>query len=470
MLLLKITRSILFSSAILLALAGCGFEAPAPKRTPPPPTPEPPLSSLSATLTVPADRLASLLNNTTEYRIAELHDQPVKCGIGRCRLNLTANRTGPGSVTADAGALNIKMPFAVKAELSTSGLFSFLHAQGDGQGTAFARSDLAISPDLRLRTSTTGSVMLESGHIRLGPVVTNIAQLWNDNQASLANPLWHSIDKRVSALPLQPRVATLWAKLFVPMRIAKSPIAWLVLRPEQLSVSQPHIGEGSVGISLGVAVRGHVVVQDQQPVNRPTPLPRARQMTSKSDAFAFTVPLLLSYDRAAQLAMMSLARKPPQIATMAIRVQQLKILPSGQDVVVAASFCADPHWDPFGWFASCGTIYLRGTPTFDHVHQAIRIGNLHYDIASAGLLLKTMHVLAGSTFTQELQPHLVFDMKKEIGRLENQITSVLARPEGRDISISARVENFGEPSFTWTADGFLAEFSARGTVKPIVNF
>src|ERR1700748_3385128 len=136
MLLLKITRPILFSSAMLLALAGCGFEAPAPKRTPPPPTPKPPLSSLSATLTLPADRLASLLNNTTEYRIAELHDQPVKCGIGRCRLKLTANRTGPGSVTADAGALNIKMPFSVKAELSTSGLFSFLHAQGSGQGTA----------------------------------------------------------------------------------------------------------------------------------------------------------------------------------------------------------------------------------------------------------------------------------------------------------------------------------------------
>jgi hypothetical protein len=470
MLLLKIIRPIFFFSGILLALAGCGFEAPAPKRTPPPPTPEPPLSSLFATLTVPADRLASLLNNTTEYRIAELHDQPVNCGVGRCRLNLTANRTGPGSVTADAGALNIKMPFSVKAELSTSGLFSFLHAQGDGQGTAFARSALAISPDLRLRTSTTGSVMLESGHLRLGPVVTNIAKLWNDNQASLANPLWHSIDKRVSALPLQSRVAALWAKLFVPLRIGKSPVAWLVLRPEQLSVSPPHIGEGAVGISLGIVVRGHVVVQDQQPVNQPTPLPRARPMTSKSDAFSFAVPLLLSYDRAAQLAMASLSRKPPQIATMAIHFQQLRILPSGQDVVVAARFCADPHWDRFGWFASCGMIYLRGTPTFDRARQAIRISNLHYDIASAGLLLKTLHVLAGSALMQELQPHLVFDEKKEIGRLKSQIISVLAKPEGQDISISAHVQNFGEPSFTWTEDGFLAEFSAQGTVKPVVNF
>jgi uncharacterized protein DUF4403 len=310
---------------------------------------------------------------------------------------------------------------------------------------------------------------LESAHLRLGPVVTNIAELWNDNQASLANPLWHSIDKRVSALPLQPRVATLWGKLFVPLRIGKSPIAWLVLRPEQLNLSQPHIGGGVVGISLGIAVRGHVVVQDQQPVNRPTQLPRARPMTSKSDAFSFAVPLMLSYDRAAQLAMTSLSRKPLKIATMAIHFQQLRILPSGQDVVVATRFCADPYWDRFGWFASCGMIYLRGTPTFDGAHQAIRISNLHYDIASAGPLLKTIHVLAGSALIQELQSHLIFDETKEIGRLQKQIISVLAKPEGQDISISAHVQNFGEPSFTWTADGFLAEFSARGTVRTVVN-
>src|ERR1700728_4261538 len=93
------------ASCAFLGLAGCGFEAPAPQRSPAPPTPEPPLSTLSATITVPATTLAGLLNNETQYQIAELKDQPINCGVGHCRLNLTASRTGPASVMAQDGAL-----------------------------------------------------------------------------------------------------------------------------------------------------------------------------------------------------------------------------------------------------------------------------------------------------------------------------------------------------------------------------
>jgi hypothetical protein len=453
----------------MLALAGCGFEAPAPRRTPAPPTPEPPLSTLSATLTVPAAQLTRLLNNVTEYRIAELRDRPVKCGIGHCSLNLTASRTGPASATAEDGMLRITVPFSVKAELGTSGLFSFLHAQGDGQGVAAARTTLAVTPDLHLHSSTTGTVTLDNGHLRLGPIVTNIAQLWNDNQASLASPLWHSVDKQVAALPVQPRVAALWAQVFAPLRLGKSPTSWLVLRPEQLSVSQPRIGGGAVAISLGIAARGRVVVQDLRPGNPPTPLPQARATAFPPDTFSFAVPLLLSYDRAAQLAMASLSSRPPRIAAMTVHFDRLQFLPSGHDVIVAAKLCADPHWDWFGWFASCGTVYLRGKPVFDPARQTIRIDDLHYDIASANLMLSAMRALAGSALTQSLQAHLVFHEAAEIGRLKGQITSALAKPQGRDLSISAQVQSFGEPSFTWTADGFLALFSAQGRVRAVVD-
>jgi hypothetical protein len=452
-----------------MSLVGCSFEASAPKRTPAPPTPEPPLSTLSATMTVPAARLASLLNNMTEYHVADLHDQPVKCGVGNCRLNLTASRTGPAAVSAQGGVLSIRMPFAVKAELGTSGLFSFLHAQGDGQGTAVARSTLSLSPDLRLHARTTGSVALDNGHLRLGPVVTNIAQLWNDNQARLAAPLWRSVDARVSALPLQPGVTALWTRLFTPIRIGKSPVSWLVLKPEQLSVSQPAIANDAVGISIGVAARGRIIVQDQPPANPPAPLPRTSPMTAKPDTFSFAVPFLLPYGRAAQLAMTSLSKRPPQIAAMAVHFSQLEILPSGEDVVVAAKFCADPRFDRFGWFASCGTIYLRGIPAFDPVQQSVRIDKLRYDITSANPMVLAVQALAGDALTQSLQSHLVFHEARDIGRLKDQVVSALAKPEGRELSLSAQVQSFGEPSFTWTADGFLAQFSARGTVKTAVN-
>jgi hypothetical protein len=224
-----------------------------------------------------------------------------------------------------------------------------------------------------------------------------------------------------------------------------------------------------VAITLGIAARGHVIVQDTQPANSPTALPRARTMEFPSDTFSFAVPLLLSYDQAARLAMASLSRRPLRFATMTVDFKQLQILPSSKDVVVVAKFCADPRWDWFSWFASCGTVYLRGKPAFDPIDQAVRINDLHYDIASANLMLNVAQAVAGKALEQVLQDHLVFREAKQIDRLKSQIASALAAPRGRDLTISGQVQSFGEPLFTWTADGFLAQFSAQGKIKLAIN-
>ena len=184
-------------------LAACGLETGEPSRTPAPPAPKPPLSRLAVTLDIPADQLARLFDNMTEYRIADLKDQPVNCGIGRCRLDLLATRRGQVTVKAEDGALTLHMPFAVTAEMNAPGSFSFLRAKGEGEGVADARASLSLTPELALQAKTDGRVTLDNGHLRLGPIVTNIAQIWNDNQEKLAKPIWRSLDKQISALPLR---------------------------------------------------------------------------------------------------------------------------------------------------------------------------------------------------------------------------------------------------------------------------
>jgi hypothetical protein len=464
-------RHLLFPAfaGLSVLLSGCGFEAPAPVRTPAPAPPAVPVSTLSATLTVPAAQLARLLGNMTAYQIADLKNQPIKCGPLQCRLDLHADRTGPLSVTVDNDTLGIRMPFAAKAALSTSGFLSFLHGQAEGQGVAVAHSGVTVSPGLALHSNADGAVTLDNGHLRVGPVVTNIAQVWNDNQESLSRPLWRSLDREIARLPLKPRVAQVWAGAFRPIRVGKSPVSWLVLRPETLGVSQPRLCDGAITLSLALSARAQVVVQDAAPENTPTPLPAAQILSAPARAFSFNVPLLLPYDQASQLALASLAKRPPRAGGMTVTFSRLQILPSGQDVVVATRFCADPSWDPFGWFASCGDVYLRGVPVFDPVQKTIRIDRLHYDIASANLMLSAVKALAGDELTPLLQTHLVFHEAGQIDRLESQVTQVLARPQGRDLSLSAKVESFGTPAFTWTADGFLAVFSARGQVDAALN-
>ena len=346
-------------ACLALLLSGCEFEAPAPARTPAPQSPAPPISTVSATLAVPAVQLDRLLSNMTQYRIADVKGQPIKCGPLKCRLDLQANRTGPLSVTVANDAVSIRIPFAVKAALSTSGFMSFLHGQAEGQGVVLAHTAMTVSSGLQLNSNADGSVTLDNGHLRVGPIVTNISQLWNDNAESLSQPLWRSLDKQIARLPLKPRIARLWADAFRPLRVGKSPVSWLVLRPQTLGISQPRLRDDKVTLSVSLSARAQVVVQNTEPQNAPTPLPAAQILNMPSRTFSFNVPLLLPYEEASQLALASLAKSPPHAGGMVVKFTKLDILPSGQDVVVATRFCADPAWDPFDWFASCGNIYLR---------------------------------------------------------------------------------------------------------------
>jgi hypothetical protein len=458
--------------AVILGVSplwGCGFEAPKPVRTAAPIAPPPPLSTLSATLTIPADQLARLVNNTTEYGIADLRDRPIKCAIGRCLLNLRARRTGPVMVSAENGTLGLRLPFAMQAQLQTPGILSFLHAQGDAQGIAVAQTNLSISPELQLNSKTSGTLKLDDARLRLGSVTADVSQILDDNQDQLSRPLWRMLDSRVAKLPLRAEITALWIGAFTPLRVGRSPLSWLILRPEELGVAQPRVEGRAVTVSVSLSARSQVFVQDNPPANPPTPLPTVTIMAKPSDDFRFIVPVLLPYERAAQLAMASLTKNPPRIAGFTTRINALQILPSGRDVVVTLNFCAGPHWDPFGWFASCGVVYLRGTPAFDAIRQTVSIQHLHYDIASANLMLRTLHALAGDVLTARLEQDLTFDESRDIARLESRLTSVLEKPQGQGLTIAAHVQSFGTPSFMWTATGFLAQCSVQGKVETRLN-
>ena len=444
---------------------GCGVEAPRPVLTPPRATPQPPLSTLSITFAIPAAEIARLVNAKSQEQIADLRDQDVKCPFGRCRLDLIAVRTGPAEVSAEDGQLAIKLPFRLNANLKASGFLSFGKAEGDAQGVAIATTPLSVEPDWKLRSQLNGRIELSNAHLRVGPLVTNIAQLWDEGGQSLEKPLWRMLDGRISRIELKPQIEALWAGAFAPIAVSKKPIAWLVLRPESLALMQPGIGHGALTLSLALAARGEILVQDQAPFNPPTPLPKPAALSQASNRFRVAIPFLLPYAQAEQLALSSLRRNPPRVAGMTLAFSSLRILPSAQDVVVETRFCAAPGWDFTGWFASCAHVYLRGEPAFDPVTRTMRVTGLHYDLASANAALRILRVVAASKFANMIGQTLVFDVSREIGREEDEVRAQLATPHGKALSISANVQSFGAPSFSWTRDGFLAVFSATGAVN-----
>jgi hypothetical protein len=328
-----------------------------------------------------------------------------------------------------------------------------------------------LGPDWHVRSKTDGVITLSQGQLNVGPLKMSIADLWNRNAQRLSEPLFKSLDKHVaSEVKIRPQIERLWARVTKPLQVGKSPQSWLVLSPERIRVSQPQMHDNVVTVGLGVDVRSRVVVLDHSPEPAETPpLPPIAPLTTPSNRFSFVVPVLLPYDEAAQLVMKRLADKPLKIGGMKVTFKTIAIEPSGKDVIVATRFCVEQGWDPFGWFDSCGEGYLRGVPQFDAAAQTVRIANVHYDIGTEDILLTALRALAGDELGKALETKLVFKVGGEMTKLDSEVRTALAKPQGRGVRISGNVESFGTPELTWTADGFLATFPAEGTLSVDLN-
>jgi hypothetical protein len=97
----------------------------------------------------------------------------------------------------------------------------------------------------------------------------------------------------------------------------------------------------------------------------------------------------------------------------------------------------------------------------------MRVAGLHYDIASADAGLRIFRAVASAKITDAISHTLIFDVSRQIAQEETQIRDQLAMAHGKTFSISAQVESFGAPTFSWTKDGFLAFFSATGTMDAV---
>ena len=94
----------------------------------------------------------------------------------------------------------------------------------------------------------------------------------------------------------------------------------------------------------------------------------------------------------------------------------------------------------------------------------IEVKQVHYDVLTEDVLLAAMRALAGPELSRALESHLRFAVSHDLEKLRNQVATALAKPQGRDMTISGTLQSFGNPTLTWTKDGFLALFSAQGTV------
>jgi hypothetical protein len=218
-------------------------------------------------------------------------------------------------------------------------------------------------------------------------------------------------------------------------------------------------------------MRAHVVVGSKPDVGPLSPLPAAQTVREGAeDRFQFVVPVVLPYGEATRLAATEVDKHPIRVGrSTEVRISDLSIVPSHDDVVIAARFCVSRGWDLFRWFDSCGRGYLRGAPEFDAATDALKITKVAYDAGTAIALIGLVGGVLGSDLTAELQKDLMFDLSDRIAKLRSDIEAAIAKPEGKDLIISGKMETFQASSLNWTKDSFIVSLSAAGTVHALLR-
>jgi hypothetical protein len=363
--------------------------------------------------------------------------------------------------------MHLLLPFALRAQVGLNSKLFNTGGEASAKGVADVTTQIELTPDWRIEPHTNGHVQLSNAKLRIGPISMSVGELWNHNQQSLSAPIFKEIDKRLAgAIKVRANAERLWHKVEQPIHIGKKPEAWLLLSPERLRVMPIHTEDSALVIALAADVRAHVIVGPRPPVPENIPeLPPPQTLQAPSNAFAVAIPVVLPYREATRLAMERLKRKPIRAGTMQVRVSKLQILPSRDDVIVEAHFCLRQSWDIFGLFDSCGEGYLRGVPQFDASTGKIRVTHVRYDIATYNLMLSALRGLAGDALAKQIEQHLVFDESGEIAKLKSEIRDALSKPQGKGIAITGHIDAFGDPTLRWTRDGFLALFTASGTLS-----
>jgi hypothetical protein len=442
-----------------------------PKRTPPPPTPQPPISTVSATLRIPGSELISLLNDRTRSQLARVNDAQANCLLGKCQIDLVAVRTGDITGEAVGSGMHLSLPFALRARLDLNSSLFKTGGEATAQGLADATTQISLLPDWRIEPNTQGRVQLSNAKLRLGPISMSVGELWNHNQQQLSGAIFRAVDKRIAAaIKLRGNAERLWRKVQQPIHVGRKPEAWLLLSPERLRVTPVHTENGNLVIALAADVRAHVLVGPRPEGPEAVPkLPPAQTLEAPSNAFAISVPVLLPYREAARLAIVRLKRKPIYAGTSQVLIDKLQILPSRDDVIVQAHFCMRQSWDLLGLFDSCGEGFLRGVPQYDPRSGKIRVVHVQLDIATYNLLLNAVRGIAGDAIAKVVEQHLVFDESGQIAKLKNEIRVALAKPQGKGVAITGQIKSFGNPTLHWTRDGFIALFTASGTLSANLN-
>ena len=317
-----------------------------------------------------------------------------------------------------------------------------------------ARSALLWSDRWRLQSRTTFEEPVFIEPCRLSgldldatPLLKAVLQ---PRLAALAQTIDRIVQERSEA---KHRAETVWRKLQEPIEVG--PNQWLEFRPRDARVS-PITSNGTLVLRTSVnLVMEPRIVNGSKPESTAIPVPPLQLTPLPLEGFHLALPVTLDYGRINQrLEQEMIGQEFRTPLGDSVKVDGVQLYGSGDKLIVALRVSGGVN----------GTLYATGTPVFDEGLGGFRFVDMDFTVDTRNVLVRSANWMFHENMLSTLQSQAFIDLSGELKTLRSRLNTALTRDLGQGAHLEGEVTKFRPSGVYPTAGGVEVHIIADGSM------
>lgn len=248
-----------------------------------------------------------------------------------------------------------------------------------------------------------------------------------------------------------------WNAMHQPIQLYDSPVAWLRLKPSNISVTPLTGNKDFATASIQIDGVAETFLGNKPPVTLKN-LPNVSYINKTAGDFSISLINEMSYENASKLASQYLAGETYTSSNgkKKIHIDSISIYGGGDNLIVKTKVSGN----------ITGYIYFKGKPTYDSITQTIYLKDLDFSIETKNAMVKTGSWILKSSIKKRMQEALRYSVEKDMADMKKRVnTFITSYKINKNAELKAALVTLSPKEIFITEESIKAVIYATGSMK-----
>ena len=270
----------------------------------------------------------------------------------------------------------------------------------------------------------------------------------------LAEKIDRTIDERSAG---KQRAAIIWKKLQESVELA--PNRWLALNPVDARVG-PVGSDGGVLIKTSVHLMLEPKILDTKPPAGDKPLPSLQMAPATMGGSRLLYPVFVDYANInGRLERMLVGQNIDTPLGEPITITGVNLYGSGNKLIVAITVKGGVN----------GMLYATGVPVFDEPSRSIRFRNLDFTLDTKNMLVRGAERFWRETLLEKMESEIFVDLAEPLMLMQTRLNTALTRELAPGASLEGNFTRLHPAGIYPVTGGVEVQMIAQGTVRLVLQ-